>query len=210
MGRQHQRGRERAHQRLGDRRRLPLPNRVAAGFRQRAADWGCRRMNSLKAINRGVASNGQLFILPDDILQNTVRAFQRERNPAKRLRGAGRADRPLPGAGEMDPTASRRRPGTGDGGVRSLDCQRTAASCGSTSSGPSRPDPSGCKAPRRSSFRVEMLNALNKAVLQPGVRCGACRSASRPRTTGPGGPGGGGGTPTSNTDRRRPTSTTTA
>ena len=120
-----------------------------------------------KSIDLRVASNGQLYILPDDIIQNTVRAFSVSATSANGY-GAlgiptGRYLAPANG-----PDCVETSPSYGDCGVRSL-----------VVNGPRlvRFDLSAVKRVRlqgRTSFefRVEMLNALNAPYFNPASTAG--------------------------------------
>jgi hypothetical protein len=120
-----------------------------------------------RAVDRRVGANGQLFLLPDDIIQNTVRAFSVSATSATGY-GAlgvptGRYLAPANG-----PDCIETSPGYGDCGVRSL-----------VVNGPPlyRFDIGASKRVRiRGSvtfeFRAEMLNAFNKPYFNPGSTAG--------------------------------------
>jgi hypothetical protein len=120
-----------------------------------------------KAIDLRVGANGQLFILPDDIIQNTVRAFQTSATSANGYSALGApTGRYL--APANGPDCIETSPGYGDCGVRSL-----------VVNGPRlvRFDLSAVKRVRLQGstsfeFRVEMLNALNKPYFNPASTAG--------------------------------------
>jgi carboxypeptidase family protein/TonB-dependent receptor-like protein len=120
-----------------------------------------------KAIDLRVASNGQLFILPDDIIQNTVRAFNVS---ATSPTGYGALGVPTGRylAPANGPDCIETAPSFGDCGVRSL-----------VVNGPPlvRFDIAAVKRVRvRGSttfeFRAEMLNAFNKPYFNPATNAG--------------------------------------
>ena len=120
-----------------------------------------------KAINLRVAPNGQLFLLPDDIIQNTVRAFSVSATSAS---GYGALGAPTGRylAPANGPDCIETSPSYGDCGVRSL-----------VVNGPRllRFDLSAVKRVRLQGstsfeFRVEMLNALNKPYFNPASTAG--------------------------------------
>jgi hypothetical protein len=120
-----------------------------------------------KAIKLRVSSNGQLFILPDDILQNTVKAFQVSPTSAT---GYGALGAPTGAylAPANGPDCIETSPGFGDCGVRSL-----------VVNGPKlvRFDLVAAKRVKiqgswSAEFRVEMLNALNSPYFNPGQNAG--------------------------------------
>ncbi len=120
-----------------------------------------------KAIDLRVAPNGQLFILPDDIIQNTVRAFSVSATSAN---GYGALGAPTGRylAPANGPDCIETSPGYGDCGIRSL-----------IVNGPRllRFDLSAVKRFRLQGsatfeFRVEMLNALNKPYFNPASTAG--------------------------------------
>ena len=169
-----------SHQRLGNRRRRPRAN-------GRAVDFGNVRLVGMSqdefsdAINLRVASNGQLFILPDDILQNTVRAFSVSATSANGYGALGApSGRYL--APANGPDCIETSPGYGDCGVRSL-----------IVNGPRlvRFDLSAVKRIRLQGstsfeFRVEMLNALNKPYFNPASAAGVPLGMSTTLFTGNG------------------------
>jgi hypothetical protein len=114
-----------------------------------------------KAVNLRVAANGQLFILPDDIIQNTFKAFN------VGLIGYGALGAPTGRymAPANGPDCIEVTPGFGQCGTRSIVI---------TAPGLIRFDLSAVKRIQlrgRSSaeFRVEMLNALNSPYFNPNV-----------------------------------------
>ena len=120
-----------------------------------------------QSIDLRVASNGQLFLLPDDIIQNTVRAFSVSATSAS---GYGALGAPTGRylAPANGPDCIETSPGYGDCGVRSL-----------IVNGPRlvRFDLSAVKRVRLQGstafeFRVEMLNALNKPYFNPASTAG--------------------------------------
>ena len=134
-----------------------------------------------KAIDLRVASNGQLFILPDDIIQNTVRAFSVSATSAS---GYGALGAPTGRylAPANGPDCIETSPGYGDCGVRSL-----------IVNGPRlvRFDLSAVKRIRLQGstafeFRVEMLNALNKPYFNPASTAGVPLGMSTTLFTGNG------------------------
>ena len=147
---------------------------------------------------------GQIFILPADILDNTVKAFSV--SATRRAATARSARRPAATSRRrMVRTASNRRPAYGDCGLRSL-----------TVNGPSlmRFDLGISKKfdlPGRFvfEFRGEMLNAFNEPYFNP-ASTGGTPLGFTTNTTGPGGPGRDRRHADRRTRRRPPTSTTTA
>jgi len=136
-----------------------------------------------KAVDLRFAANGQVFILPDDIIQNTVRAFNVSATSATGYSAlgvpAGRYLVPANG-----PDCIETAPGFGDCGVRSL-----------VVNGPPlvRFDLSAVKRFRiRGSvsfeFRAELLNAFNKPYFNPASTAGVPLGLSSPLSTfqGPG------------------------
>ena len=120
-----------------------------------------------QSIDLRVAPNGQLFLLPDDIIQNTVRAFSVSATSAS---GYGALGAPTGRylAPANGPDCIETSPGYGDCGVRSL-----------IVNGPRlvRFDLSAVKRVRLQGstafeFRVEMLNALNKPYFNPASTAG--------------------------------------
>ncbi len=141
-----------------------------------------------KAVGLRVAANGQLFILPDDIIQNTVRAFNVLATSAN---GYGALGAPTGRylAPANGPDCIETSPGYGDCGVRSL-----------VVNGPAlvRFDLSAVKRVRihggiSFEFRAEMLNAFNRPYFNPAPGTGTTWTV-----TGPAGPVASGGTPTGN------------
>jgi Carboxypeptidase regulatory-like domain len=135
-----------------------------------------------KAINLRVGANGQLFILPDDILQNTVRAFQVS---ATSPTGYGALGAPTGRylAPANGPDCIETAPGFGDCGIRSL-----------VVNGPRlvRFDLSAVKRVRirgtvNFEFRAELLNALNAPYFNP-VTPNSTANGFNTAFTAPGGP----------------------
>ena len=97
-----------------------------------SASSACRRTSSATRSNCAWRPNGQLFILPQDIIDNTVKAFQ---TSARRRRTATARSARRPAATSRRPTgrtASRRRPATAT--AASAAWSRTRRGwCGSTS-----------------------------------------------------------------------------
>ena len=108
--------------------------------------------------------NGQLFILPDDIIAEHRESVRRQRDVGERLRRARRADRPLPRAGER---AGLHRDLAGLRRLRRPQPDRQRAAPGSLRPGAVKQFK--IRGTWSFEFRVEMLNALQQAVLQPGV-----------------------------------------
>jgi hypothetical protein len=138
-----------------------------------------------KAIDLRVAANGQLFILPDDILQNTVKAFNVSATSAT---GYGALGAPTGRymAPANGPDCIETSPGFGDCGIRSL-----------VVNGPKlvRFDLVAAKRVKikgsvSAEFRVEMLNALNSPYFNPGQNSGKTQIPLGMSTTysTPGGP----------------------
>ena len=128
---------------------------------------GMSREEFRKAIDLRVGSNGQLFILPDDIIQNTVKAFNVS---ATSPTGYGALGVPTGRylAPANGPDCLETAPSYGDCGIRSL-----------VVNGPQlvRFDLAAVKRVRirgdvNFEFRVEMLNALNKPYFNPGSTAG--------------------------------------
>ena len=115
-----------------------------------------------KSVDLRVAANGQLFILPDDIIQNTVRAFQTSATSATGYSALGApTGRYL--APANGPDCIETSPGYGDCGIRRLVANAP---------GLLRFDLSAVKRVRihgdvNFEFRVEMLNALNQPYFSP-------------------------------------------
>jgi len=120
-----------------------------------------------KAVGLRYAENGQVYILPDDIIQNTVRAFNVSATSANGYSAlgvpTGRYLAPANG-----PDCLETSPGYGDCGVRSL-----------VVNGPPlvRFDIGASKrvkihGPVTFEFRAEMLNAFNKPYFNPGSTAG--------------------------------------
>ena len=111
-----------------------------------------------------MAPNGQLFILPDDILQNTVRAFSVSATSAN---GYGALGAPTGRylAPANGPDCIETSPGYGDCGVRSLIVNGPRLVRFDLSAGKRF----GCKGSDSFEFRGEMLNAFNKPYFNPGV-----------------------------------------
>ena len=139
------------------------------------------------AIGLRIAPNGQVFILPDDILQNTVRAFAVSATSAT---GYGALGAPTGRylAPANGPDCIETSPSYGDCGVRSL-----------VVNGPRlvRFDLVAAKRVRlkgsvSAEFRVEMLNALNSPYFNPASTAGTTLGMTTPYTgvaaIGPGGP----------------------
>ena len=135
-----------------------------------------------QAIALRVASNGQIFILPDDILQNTVRAFAVSATSANGYGALG-----VPTARYLAPANGpdciETSPGYGDCGLRSL-----------VVNGPRlvRFDLVAAKRVKiqgswSAEFRVEMLNALNSPYFNPASTAGTPLGMTAPFTA-PGGP----------------------
>jgi hypothetical protein len=145
-----------------------------------------------KAVGLRVADNGQLFILPDDIIQNTVKAFN---VLATSPTGYGALGPPsgrylAPANG---PDCLETAPGYGDCGIRSL-----------VVNGPGlvRFDLSAVKRIRihgsvNFEFRAEMLNAFNRPYFNTGSTTGTPLGINT-TVTSPAGPVATGGTPTAN------------
>ena len=140
-----------------------------------------------KSIALRVAPNGQIFILPDDILQNTVRAFA-----VSATSGNGYGALGVPTgkylAPANGPDCIETSPGYGDCGVRSL-----------VVNGPRlvRFDLVAAKRVKiqgswSAEFRVEMLNALNSPYFNPastgGTPLGITSTFTGVAAIGPGGP----------------------
>jgi hypothetical protein len=134
-----------------------------------------------KAINLRVAANGQVFILPDDIIQNTVRAFNVSATSANGYSAlgapTGRYMAPANG-----PDCIETSPSYGDCGVRSLIVNAPRLV---------RFDLSAVKRVRVQGstsfeFRVEMLNALNKPYFNPASAAGVPLGFSTTNFTGNG------------------------
>ncbi len=135
-----------------------------------------------QAIALRVSSNGQIFILPDDILQNTVRAFAVSATSAN---GYGALGEPTARylAPANGPDCIETSPGYGDCGLRSL-----------VVNGPRlvRFDLVAAKRVKiqgswSAEFRVEMLNALNSPYFNPASTAGTPLGMTAPFTA-PGGP----------------------
>ena len=114
------------------------------------------------SVDLRVAANGQLFILPDDIIQNTVQGVQRRPHSATARSAHRRAATWRP---PTDRTASRSRRGS---------ASAAPGRWSITAPGLIRFDLSAVKRIQlrgRSSaeFRVEMLNALNSPYFNPNV-----------------------------------------
>ena len=120
-----------------------------------------------KAVGLRYADNGQVYILPDDIIQNTVRAFNVSATSATGYSALGApTGRYL--APANGPDCIETSPGYGDCGVRSL-----------VVNGPPlvRFDIGASKrvkvhGPVTFEFRAEMLNAFNKPYFNPGSTAG--------------------------------------
>jgi hypothetical protein len=141
------------------------------------------------AVDLRVASNGQLFILPDDIIQNSVRAFNVNATSATGYSAlgvpTGRYLAPANG-----PDCIETSPAYGDCGVRSL-----------VVNGPPlvRFDIGASKrvtihGPVTFEFRAEMLNAFNKPYFNPANTAGTPLGMTTAFTQ-PGGPVANNGTP---------------
>jgi hypothetical protein len=141
-----------------------------------------------KAVGLRVAGNGQLFILPDDIIQNTVKAFSVLATSPNGYSALG-----VPTGRYLAPANSpdciETAPGYGDCGIRSL-----------VVNGPAlvRFDLAAVKRVRIHGnigfeFRAEMLNAFNRPYFNPAPGTGTTWTV-----TGPAGPVATGGTPTGN------------
>jgi hypothetical protein len=135
-----------------------------------------------KSIDLRVGANGQLFILPDDIIQNTVRAFQVS---ATSPNGYGAQGAPTGRylAPANGPDCIETAPGFGDCGVRSL-----------VVNGPRlvRFDLSAVKRFRihgdvNFEFRAEFLNAFNTPYFNP-VTTNSTSNGFNTTFTAPGGP----------------------
>jgi carboxypeptidase family protein len=120
-----------------------------------------------KAIELRVAPNGQLFVLPDDIIQNTVRAFAVSATSAN---GYGALGAPTGRymAPANGPDCIETAPAYGDCGIRSLVVNAPRLV---------RFDLSAVKRVRMkgstsAEFRVEMLNALNEPYFNPASTAG--------------------------------------
>jgi hypothetical protein len=146
-----------------------------------------------KAVDLRVAANGQLFILPQDIIDNTVKAFNVSPTSAT---GYGALGAPTGRylAPANGPDCLETAPGYGDCGVRSL-----------VVNGPPlvRFDLSAVKRVRIGDrvsfeFRAELLNAFNKPYFNPGSTAGIPLGMSTQFSTA-GGPLASNGTPLSNT-----------
>jgi hypothetical protein len=151
-----------------------------------------------KAIKLQQGPSGQMFILPDDILQNTVKAFAVS---ATSSTGYGALGAPTGRylAPANGPDCIETAPGYGDCGMRSL-----------TVNGPSlvRFDLGAAKSFRIKGsvtfeFRGEFLNAFNKPYFNPGAPNAPQSTAGLPlgmtnTYTAPGGPIATAGTPTAN------------
>jgi len=142
---------------------------------------GMTQQDLQKAIALRVASNGQVFILPDDILQNTVKAFAVSATSAT---GYGALGAPTGRylAPANGPDCIETSPGFGDCGVRSL-----------VVNGPQlvRFDLVAAKRVKvggswSAEFRVEMLNALNSPYFNPASTAGTPLGMTTPFTA-PGG-----------------------
>jgi carboxypeptidase family protein len=135
-----------------------------------------------KAIDLRVAPNGQLFILPDDIIQNTVKAFQVSATSANGYSALGApTGRYL--APANGPDCLETEPSAGDCGIRSL-----------VVNGPPlfRFDIGASKRFRIHNnvtfeFRAELLNAFNKPYFNPASTAGTPLGMSTTFTA-PGGP----------------------
>lgn len=135
-----------------------------------------------KAIDLRVAANGQLYILPDDILQNTVKAFQVSATSANGYSALGApSGRYL--APANGPDCMETSPGAGDCGIRSL-----------VVNGPPlvRFDLGASKRIRihndvQFEFRAELLNAFNTPYFNPASTAGTPLGMSTTFTA-PGGP----------------------
>ena len=145
-----------------------------------------------QSIDLRVASNGQVYILPDDIIQNTVKAFSVSATSATGFSALGApTGRYL--APANGPDCIETSPGYGDCGVRSLvvngprlvrfdlSAVKRVKMMGSTSA----------------EFRVEMLNALNTPYFNPASTTGVPLGMSTTLFAG-NGPNLANGTPTSN------------
>jgi hypothetical protein len=134
-----------------------------------------------KSIDLRVAANGQLFILPDDIIQNTVRAFNVSATAANGYSALGApTGRYL--APANGPDCIETSPSYGDCGVRSLIVNAPRLV---------RFDLSAVKRIRLQGstafeFRVEMLNALNKLYFNPASNSGVPLGFSATNFTGNG------------------------
>jgi hypothetical protein len=132
-------------------------------------------------INLRVASNGQMFILPDDILQNTVKAFNVSATSAT---GYGALGAPTGRylAPANGPDCIETAPSYGDCGIRSLVVNAPRLI---------RFDLSAVKRVRikavSAEFRVEMLNAFNSPYFNP-ASTGGTPLGMTTSFTGPGGP----------------------
>jgi hypothetical protein len=142
-----------------------------------------------KAVDLRVAANGQLFLLPDDIIQNTVRAFAVS---ATSPTGYGALGAPTGRylAPANGPDCIETSPAYGDCGVRSL-----------VVNGPPlyRFDIGASKRVRIHNsitfeFRAEMLNAFNKPYFNPANTAGTPLGLTTAFTA-PGGPIANNGTP---------------
>jgi hypothetical protein len=135
-----------------------------------------------KSVALRVASTGQIFILPDDIIQNTVKAFNVSATSAN---GYGALGAPTGRymAPANGPDCIETSPGYGDCGLRSLVVNAprlvrfdlVAAKTVKVGGGWS------------AEFRVEMLNALNSPYFNPASTAGTPLGFTAPFTT-PGGP----------------------
>jgi hypothetical protein len=135
-----------------------------------------------KSVALRVASNGQIFILPDDIIQNTVMAFNVSATSAN---GYGALGAPTGRymAPANGPDCIETSPGYGDCGLRSLVVNAprlvrfdlVAAKTVKVGGGWS------------AEFRVEMLNALNSPYFNPASTAGTPLGFTAPFTA-PGGP----------------------
>ena len=135
-----------------------------------------------KSVALRVASNGQIFILPDDILQNTVKAFAVSATSAT---GYGALGAPTGRylAPANGPDCIETSPGYGDCGLRSLVVNAPRLV---------RFDLVAAKRIKiqgswSAEFRVEMLNALNSPYFNPASTAGTPLGISAPFTA-PGGP----------------------
>ena len=154
---------------------------------------GMSEKNLQQLIKVQQGPSGQMFILPDDILQNTVKAFSVSATTAN---GYGALGAPTGRyfAPANGPDCIEIAPGYGDCGLRSI-----------TVNGPrlARLDLGISKRFREVKsltfeFRAEMLNALNQPYFNP-ASAGGTPLGFTSSTTNPGGPVATGGTPIYNT-----------
>ena len=137
--------------------------------------------------------NGQVYILPADIIANTIKAFNVSATDAERLRRRRGADRPLPRARKRSGLhRDRQRHGRRRRQPVPISVEATARAASTTWSSPDRRscnfDLSAVKrftiiGHTNVEFRAEMLNAFNTPYFTPRAAIGTTDSSYRLQTT---------------------------